>query len=361
MTNNPPKNGATRRSFVKLHRWLGLGAAAIWLVQALTGILLAFHFEAEDAMLTTRHQPTDLAAIERRIDGLAAAGGNAQVSWIWTTAGLADRYIILFDGTDGHSRKAYIDGAGAILRERPADQYSFLGLMREVHLTLVAGTAGHWILAVSGLLLFTNLVFGLVVAWPRRGQWRHALRPRSRRGSTAGFYGWHKALGLWAGIPALVIAGTGSLILFEEQVRHLVGAEEVSLPANPATGNAVGFAAAARAAVAAIPGSRFVGTTIPSTADASYYAWVRAPGELYRGGYGGSLVIVDANDGSIRGAWPATEAGFGQALVGSFYPLHTGESLGIAGRILTLAVGAWLVVTIILGLLLWWRRRGATS
>lgn len=342
---------------VKLHRWLGLGAAAIWLVQAITGILLTFHFEAEDAMLSTRAVPVDLAAIEHRIETLATAGGQAKVDWIWTTAGLSGRYIILHSDAAGVSRKAYIDGAGSVLRNKPADSYSFLGLMREVHLTLVAGTAGHWILAVSGVLLFTNMIFGLIVAWPKRGQWRHALRPRGRRGSAASYYSWHKALGLWAGLPALVIVGTGSLILFEHQIRDLVGAEEVSLPPNPAIGKPVGFAEASRAAVDAIPGSRFVGTAMPSAGDASYYAWVRAPGELYRGGYGGSLVIVDANDASIRGAWPATAADAKQTLVASFYPLHTGESLGLFGRLLSLAIGVWLTTSIVLGLLLWWRKR----
>jgi uncharacterized iron-regulated membrane protein len=357
MTDSPATKGSTRKTLVKLHRWLGLGAAAIWLVQALTGTLLTFHFEAEDAMLSTRTVPVDLTAIEQRIGTLATAGDKAKVDWVWTTAGLSGRYVILHSDAAGVSRKAYIDGAGSMLRNRPADDYSFLGLMRDIHLTLVAGTVGHWILAVSGLLLFTNMIFGLIVAWPKRGQWRYALRPRGRRGSTASYYNWHKALGLWAGLPALVIVGTGSLILFEHQIRDLVGADEVSLPSNPSSGEPVGFAAASRAAVAAIPGSRFVGTTIPSAEDASYYAWVRAPGELYRGGYGGSLVVVDANDGSIRGAWPATEADAKQTFVASFYPLHTGESLGLFGRLLSLAIGVWLTTSIVVGLLLWWRKR----
>jgi uncharacterized iron-regulated membrane protein len=353
----PVRPASRRKTIVKLHRWLGLGAAAIWLVQALTGMLLAFHFEAEDALLTTRHQPTDFAAIEQRIDRLASGGGNAKVDWIWTTAGLSDRYIISFAGPDGTARKAYVDGAGDILRDRPADEYSFLGFIREIHLTLVAGTTGHWILAASGLLLFTNLLFGLITAWPRRREWRQALTPGGRRGSAVRAHRWHRALGLWAAFPALVIAATGTLMLFEDQLRAVVGAAEVSLPANPATGTPIGLAAATRAAVAAIDGSRFVGTTLPSPEDASYYAWVRAPGELYRGGYGGSLVIVDANNGAIRGAWAATDASAAQAFVGSLYPLHTGESIGLVGRILTLAIGLWLAVTIILGVLLWWRKR----
>src|SRR3546814_14492771 len=47
MTTSPAKKGSARQIAVKLHRWLGIGAAAIWLVQAITGILLTFHFEAE--------------------------------------------------------------------------------------------------------------------------------------------------------------------------------------------------------------------------------------------------------------------------------------------------------------------------
>lgn len=90
--------------------------------------------------------------------------------------------------------------------------------------------------------------------------------------------------------------------------------------------------------------------------DASYHAWVRAPGELYRGGYGSSLVIVNANDGSIRGAYPATDHGAARAIIASFYPLHTGEAAGTIGRIAVMFVGLWLATLIVLGALLWLRR-----
>src|SRR3546814_6398405 len=56
-----------------VHRWLSLGAAAFWLLQAFTGILIVFHWEITDAALSDIHRPTDLAAIERRIDTLAPA------------------------------------------------------------------------------------------------------------------------------------------------------------------------------------------------------------------------------------------------------------------------------------------------
>ena len=345
-----------RRWVVRIHRWLGLSAALFWLIQAATGFLLSFHFEFEDALLSTDGRPTDFVAIERRLEQMATTGPEAKVNWIWTTAGLEDRYVIDFADGDGINRRARIDGAGEILRDRKTDDHSFLTFTREIHLTLMAGGVGEWILVASGVLLVTNLAFGLIAAWPRRGSWRAALIPVTQGDQHTTAFSWHRALGLWAVLPAIFVAGTGTLILLAHPIEDLLGVPDVVLPANPPEGPGVGFAAAAEAAVGAIPGSRFVGTPLPSAGDASYYAWVRAPGELYRGGYGGSLVIVDANDGSVRGAYPATEHDAARAFIASFYPLHTGEAAGTPGRVLVMFVGMWLTAVIAFGILLWYRR-----
>lgn len=348
-----------RRWAVSIHRWLGLAAALVWLLQAVTGVLLSFHFEIGDAALSTAHRPTDLAALERRLDELATAGPEARVNYIWTTAGLEDRYVINYVDGEGVSRRMRVDGAGDILRDRRLSDHTFLTFVRELHLNLVAGQAGHWILAVAGVLLATNLVFGAVVAWPRRGAWRRSLKPASGGDGVVTAYSWHRALGLWLVAPAVVVVVTGTLIFFEHPIERLVGTESVTLPPNPPQGEGIGFEAMAIAAAEAIPGSYFVGSPLPSDEDASYYAWVRAPGELYHNGYGGSLVIVDANDGSIRGAYPATEHGAAKAFLYSLYPLHTGEAGGMVGRVLVMIVGIGLTAVTVFGFLLWLRRRDA--
>jgi uncharacterized iron-regulated membrane protein len=356
MPTAPARPFSIRGLLIRLHRWLGIGAALFWIIQGVTGTLLSFHFELGDAAISTTHRPTDLIAIEQRLDALETPGTPAKVQWIWTTAGLSDRYVVSRVDADGIARRSQIDGAGTMLRDRLANEYTILETVRAIHIDLLAGQAGHWIMAVTGLLLLTNLIFGLVIAWPRGRAWRQALRPLKTGNPVARSYSLHRSVGLWAVAPAVLIAATGTLMLFESDIRDLVDAPELVLPANPATGHPVGLAAAVRAGTAAIPGSHFVGTTMPSPTDASYYLWVRAPGELYREGYGGSLVVVDANDGRIRGAYPATQAKPAQAFVASFYPLHTGEAAGIFGRLLGMATGLWLVVTILFGLQLWLRR-----
>jgi uncharacterized iron-regulated membrane protein len=345
-----------RRFTIKLHRWMGIGAAAFWLVQALTGVLLTFHFEIEDAVISAKNVPTDLAAIERRIDAISSAGGLSRVKWMRTTAGLPDRYSIAFVDRAGTDSMARIDGAGNVLHHHAADDLGFIGIMRELHFELLSGHTGQWILGISGGLLVSNLIVGLAVAWPRKGWWKSAIIPSQKGGATARMFSWHRSLGLWAAIPAVVMAGSGTLILFQGALVELLAIEAVDLPVNSAKAQPIGFEAASRTAVAAIPGSAFVGTRFPTEQDASYHVWIRAPGELYRS-YGASVVVIDANDASVREIWSASEATTSKAFLNALYPVHTGEAAGLAGRILAIAIGAWLVVVTVTGCLLWLRRR----
>lgn len=174
-----------------------------WLLQAITGILIVFHWEIADRTISAIHRPTDLGAIERRIEALVPPGSGGKVTTIWTPAGLADRYTIYLEDKDGESRKVRIAGDGTILK-------------------------------------------------------------------------------------------------FEDGFGELIGAAPVSLPDNAMTGPPVGFVTAASAALAAIPGSRLTPVAWPKDGDATYRIRVRAPGEIC-GAYGGSIVLVDANDGSVRG------------------------------------------------------------
>jgi uncharacterized iron-regulated membrane protein len=344
-----------RRKILSIHRWLSLGAALFWLLQAATGILIVFHWEIADASLSTLHRPTDLAAIERRINTLAPAESGARATGIWTTAGLPDRYNLYFEDGAGNSRSVRVTGDGTIIDMPREDETPIMSFLVGFHHDLL-GAWGSWIVSISGLLLCSNLLLGLIAAWPRRGTWRTALLPIRKGPAAARLYSWHRAVGLWAVLPAFAIAATGTMLKFEQGVGTLVGTQDVSLPANPPAGPPIGFAAAAGAALAAVPGSSLTNVAWPEGEDATYRILVRAPGEIRRA-YGGSIVLVDANDGTLRGVWPIAEAEPARAFMSALFPIHTGEAGGLIGRILSIAIGLWLITMIVAGFLLWLRRR----
>ncbi|MBL0915450.1 MAG: PepSY domain-containing protein [Sphingopyxis sp.] len=344
-----------RRSVLAIHRWLSLGAAIFWLLQALTGIAIVFHWEITDAQISSAHRSADLPAIERRIDALVAEKPGTKATTVWTTGSDSDRFNIYLEDKGGESRSVRILGDGTVVDRPREDETRLMGFLVDFHHDLL-GSWGSWIVAISGVLLCSNLVLGLIAAWPKRGTWRRALTPTQKGPPAARLYSWHRAIGLWAVLPALVIAATGTLMKFEEGVSTLIDAKGVELPVTSPAGPPVGFARAAEAAIAAVPGSSLTQVAWPKEGDATYYIRVNAPGEIRRA-YGDTRVLVDANTGAVRGVFPIAEAEPARAFMSALFPIHTGEAGGLVGRLLSIAVGLWLVTMIVAGLLLWLKRR----
>lgn len=358
-----------RRLVLGLHRWLSIGAALFWLVQAVTGVLIMFHWELRDASISSFHRDTDLTAIERRIAALAPAGSGRTVKSVWTTAGMADRYDVNVADTDGTVRAVRIAGDGTVLHREVDGEAGILDTLVSVHHDLWGGELGGWIVGISGILLASNLAMGLVVAWPKGGRWRGALRPTQKGGVTARLYAWHRALGLWVAIPALLLVMAGTMLKFEDGVAELVGAQPPPIPAMPPPpaggppaddAPVIGFAAAVRGAMAALPGSRLTAVAMPTATDAVYRVRLLAPGE-WRRAYGTSMVFVAAATGDVHGVFPAREAPLPRAFVDMLYAIHTGESGGLVGRVLVLGIGLWLASMVVVGMLLWLRRRPRTA
>jgi len=341
---------------VRVLHALGVGAALIWLLIAVTGIILAYHFEINDRIISPVETRKDFAGIERRIDAIEGAGGQAKVNWIWTTAGMKDRFFLNYTAADGALRNARIAGDGTVLLDMADGKRTALEWVREVHLSLAAGKTGEWILAISGIALLTSLVTGGIGLWRRSGRWQSALKPDG-----SGRLGmWSRRIGLVGVLPAFVVVAAAVIIHFEHSIEGPIGAPPITTPAIPPAGEGAGLAAAARAAEAAVPGSRFVGGTMPTATDASFRLWVNQPGEYFRpDGYGGSLVVVNGNDASVRGAWPLQQASAAYKFMALPYPVHTGEIAGPLGRVLVVLVGLWLATMVVLGLLL--RRRAARA
>ena len=197
-----------RSAVVTTHRWMGLIAAALWLLQAATGVMIVFHWEIDDAITRGAHQATDWSAIEQRVRGFKPDS-------MWTTAGVRDRYDVF-----ASNRVIRIDGAGNVLRVRRDDEkFSSGGIVDTIvvlHQSLLAGDTGKLIVGTSGALLLSNMVLGLIAAWPRRKQWKRALTPLRSGSRIARLYSWHRALGLWLAILAMCFISAGMTLAFFE-------------------------------------------------------------------------------------------------------------------------------------------------
>lgn len=344
-----------KRIVLRLHRWLGVTAGAVWLLQAMTGLSIVFHWELSDAQVPGAHRATDLDKLGERIAQLESPGTGQRVVSVWTTAGAPDRYDITVQDRSGRRQAIRVAGDGTVLRTRDKAARDFMDMLVAFHQTLLAGDLGQVVVGASGALLLSNIGFGLWMAWPRAGAWRRTLRPPSARGP-AFLFNWHRAVGFWLAAPAIVTVCAGALLAFEDPLRAALHAQAPSFPATMPSRSPIPFADAVRAAHARLPGSRLTTVQMPSGDNATYRIRLLAPGESRRA-YGLSVVFVDANSGKVRQILPAWTQGLATRLMDLLYSIHTGEALGLAGRLLNSLVAIWLLATVGLGGMLWSRRR----
>lgn len=186
-----PFSTRIKKTFVPVHRWLSLAIAALWCLQAATGMLIVFHWEIDDASIAAAHVATDPVGLEHRIALLTPAGSGRHIASVWTSAGFADRYdITVEDAAAGNNTTVRVTGDGTPVRiDGPGAPRRWIDTIVVLHQSLISGQTGRWIIGASGLLLFTNIIGGLVIAWPRRGTWAKALRPSRRGPPVARHYG----------------------------------------------------------------------------------------------------------------------------------------------------------------------------
>jgi uncharacterized iron-regulated membrane protein len=340
-----------KKKLLRLHRWLSLLLFAFWLLQAITGALITFHWEAVDSSIPGVHRATDLSAIEARIADLERSELPARS--LWTTAGLADRYAIYLQ----NGQKLVIAGDGTILSDAKGRTASIMATLIGLHHDLLAGEPGVWIVGISGIFLLTNLVNGLVLAWPRRRTWRRSLVLSASSSAHARVYSSHRAIGLWAVVPAIVLVASGVMLRFEDTTAWIVGQSPMPTQAiTPSGPSQIGFERAVRSAQRAIPGGKLTAIVFPTDEDATYRIRLLEPGELRRA-YGTSSVAVNSQSGDIEAIFRASEAPLSRSFMDGLFPVHTGEAGGTFGRILVTLLGIWLVVMITFGIRLYLARR----
>ncbi len=347
------------RTIVRLHRWLGLGALVFWVVQALTGVLILFNWEVDDALLAAENSRFDAVAIERSLEDISSENPDAKISSVWTSGSGNSRFDVYLSGPDG-DHTVRIDGSGQILRVRGDESGlangGWIEILVLVHHNLLSGDIGSWIVGISGSLLLSNIVMGVVLARPWKVGWANALKPVSPKAKQARRYSWHRAVGLWAAIPVFITVSAGVLLVFYDGLEAAMGTPPRTTVIERRDGTAeIGVAQAVNIALSEFKQSSLTAVTMPGDGELHYSIRLRQDNEL-REIYGTTTVIVSAIDGRVLETFDARNASAERTFLDSLFAVHTGEAGGLAGRILMILVGLWILTVSILGALLWWSR-----
>lgn len=247
---------------------------------------------------------------------------------------------------------------GEILGIRGRGQ-SFLGTVRAVHVRLAMGDPGPVILKWCSLATVVSLLTGLYLWWPVK-----RIRIGGRWWSARFWYDLHSSLGFFSLLPAVLLAATGTVIGFEDQVSRFL--EKISPPRvsekNQVTA-AVKLDEAPRitpdeaVAIARVqlPGAIAYRVQMPRYGGlyviALEYAQNRVTGKR-------NFISLDPENGKIVSAQMSSDFSFGARFLAANGAIHNGSIWGMPSRIVAALASIVLPIQVVSGLLIWLRRKG---
>lgn len=376
-----------RRTFALLHRWVAVLAGLLLALLGLTGSLMVWQAEldaglnpewfsavprpGESSRCTTTQRPVaDTLAVLTR----AAPGAKPAIVLAPARPGAAYQAWERRDPGNGLRREHFIDPAcGRYLGTRLRGAWQFdrahaVPLLYELHSKLLAGETGHVVAGSGALLLFGLMLIGVWLAWPKRlsvEAWRRVLTVKSGASARRWWFDLHRAVGLWLAPLCLLLTLTGAALVFDAIARAVVATvlPMERLPRMPQSApDRFGKPADAQrppddlvaSAMERFPQAAWSRLTLPASKGGIAEVRLLQTGEP-RADTGSTRVRLDAA-GRIVAVHDPLRAPAGSVLLDWVFPLHSGEALGIAARVLWSAFGLVPVLLLGSGLWLWWCR-----
>ena len=92
----PSATGSSMRLTLRvIHKYVSLAVAALWLMQAATGLLLVFHWELDDLSVRGAARALDVERFGAFLERLQAASPDRTVSSVFASGGVHGRFDVL--------------------------------------------------------------------------------------------------------------------------------------------------------------------------------------------------------------------------------------------------------------------------
>ena len=360
-----------RPVLLKTHRWLGLTAGLLLMLNALTGSLMLAARPLDKAVnghlfkvaVPPQAVPVTFESIKR---SLVAEFGTA-ASFTIRPIREADESILVFVRKADWAGQAYYDSyTGQRLGVREEHE-GFANALFEFHSALLSGDAGKNVLAFNTLTMLCMLVTGVLLWWPaaKRGagsRWRGAFSITLKGGLFRSLFDLHRVGGVVFGLWVLVCVLTGTFMAWRpisQWLTQAAGQKQVVAPAvKPAASPAARPVTVDDLVVnanAAMPGGIIGYITLPAKANSPVRIRKKLDDDPHPVGL--STVWLHPQTGEVLRSDRWSNLDIGTKSYVWIYPLHSGKLAGVFGVIFTAAGGFLLFGFGLTGTWLWWVRR----
>ncbi len=366
-----------RKIWSLLHRWVGLAIAVFVVVSGLTGTAISFVRELDGWLNPTwyRVSPASTAALplSMLVADAEARYPLAQVTGI-TLPNRPDASVLLSLGPRPGAGSLPINEVffdpyrGIVLGERNTETVSvapehLMPFLYRVHYSLHLGETGDKVLGIVCLLWLVSMLVGVYLAWPARGKWKQVFSVKLSASAYRTFYDLHRAGGMLSAVVLVIVTWTGLWWNMNYAVRPAAAAllpttpwYPSTLPTQPMPAQTIKPEEAIAAAQTARP-EGVVQRIRASHEKGVYWVYLKRPGDV--GVYGNTTVFISMISGAVlRISEPANQAA-GDTYALWQFPLHTGQFLGLPGRIVWALCGLVPLLLVVSGVAVWLKKRRA--
>ncbi|TPG62423.1 PepSY-associated TM helix domain-containing protein [Hymenobacter nivis] len=361
-----------KQAIGKLHLWLGLGSGLVVFVVSLTGAIFTFQDEIRDAVEPWRlvAAPAHGAPLPPSRLHAATVAQHPGATPLYTTYyGPGRSTTVYFSDPAGGSYMASLNPyTGQLLHEQNL-RTDFFSIVQALHMYLLLPIAvGEWIVGVAVAIFLVMLVTGLVLWWPKRRQERKQ-RLTIKWGSKWRRlnYDLHQVLGFYVAAGAFVIALSGLFMSFGSwlQAASTLANAGHHYPQEETPPRVDTLAAALAPAQPLVDVAYAQVRRQSPTADMVMVGPANDPKQpLYCLTYQKALHYYHRDEyyfhpvsGQLLGALPHATKSPGKKLGDLNYDLHTGQILGLGGKIVAFLISLISASLPVTGTLLWWGRR----
>jgi len=239
--------------------------------------------------------------------------------------------------------------SGAVLGTRKALLPPILTFAHQLHGNFLMGRDGRgWVVGPLGVAMCLLGLSGLVLWWPRRGQWKYAFLVRRTARGLRFHRELHAATGIWIFVVFMIVSFSGVVIVWPQTMgMNPPGFNPRSQPTvEPQDAKVLGATEAVIAARKALPGAELRSVTIPArpgqAIGVAFLNHGAINAQVFLNPYTGQVLQV--RDPSARFmAWQR--------------PIHQGSGLGAVWKFLVFLSGLVPLLFVVTGVIMWAKKR----
>ncbi len=370
-----------REIYLTAHRWIGLVLGALFMVIGLTGAVLVFAHPIDAAL------NPDMLSVEASSEGapyasldeiLAAATVDLPRGAVPTSMAMPRRadgvvavsYRVQHGAGVRLSRKVFVNPfttvvTGDRLIKTGDDEMRqfFFNSVRSLHFTLWQGSDYSFLVGVPALFLLVSVLLGVVLWWPRPGQWRLAFAIKRGAGAERRVFDLHRVFGAVFVLVLSMLLLSGAFFIFRPQGRDLVRLfspvreSPRGLASRPVMDHdPIGLNAALQIAQRSVPGGKLANINLPVDEKGVYVFAMRTPDEPSQAN-SRNRVTIDQYSGKVLNLEDRATYSAGEQFLEWLMPLHTGEAFGTVGHAVIFFTGLMTAFLYVTGFIRWRQRQ----